>query len=45
MCWRSRPKRFDKRIVTFLTATEVDGPLAAPDQARWKGQRDRGPSA
>jgi site-specific recombinase XerD len=35
------PKRFDKRIVTFLTATEVDALLAAPDQARWEGRRDR----
>ena len=35
------PKRFDKRIVTFLTATEVEALLAAPDQARWKGRRDR----
>ena len=35
------PKRFDKRVVTFLTATEVDALLAAPDQARWEGRRDR----
>ncbi|HEV2372696.1 MAG TPA: tyrosine-type recombinase/integrase [Streptosporangiaceae bacterium] len=35
------PKRFDKRILTFLTATEVDALLAAPDQARWEGRRDR----
>jgi len=35
------PKRFDQRIVTFLTATEVDALLAAPDQARWEGRRDR----
>ena len=35
------PKRFDKRIVTFLTAAEVDALLAAPDQARWEGRRDR----
>ncbi|WP_308282713.1 tyrosine-type recombinase/integrase [Pseudonocardia nigra] len=35
------PKRFDKRIVTFLTAPEVDALLAAPDQSRWKGRRDR----
>ena len=35
------PKRFDKRIVTFLSATEVDALLAAPDQARWEGRRDR----
>ena len=30
------PKRFDKRIVTFLTAAEVDALLAAPDQAAGK---------
>jgi site-specific recombinase XerD len=35
------PKRFDKRIVTFLTATEIDALLAAPDQSRWEGRRDR----
>jgi len=35
------PKRFDKRIVTFLTANEVDALLAAPDHARWEGRRDR----
>lgn len=35
------PKRFDKRNVTFLTATEVDALIAAPDQARWEGRRDR----
>lgn len=27
-------KRFDKRLVTFLTAIEVDALVAAPDQAR-----------
>ncbi len=35
------PKRFDKRIVTFLTAPEVDALIAAPDQTRWEGRRDR----
>lgn len=35
------PKRFDKRIVTFLTAVEVDALVAAPDQCRWEGRRDR----
>lgn len=35
------PKRFDKRIVTFLTAVEVDALVAAPDQGRWEGRRDR----
>ncbi|PZS12917.1 MAG: integrase [Pseudonocardiales bacterium] len=35
------PKRFDKRIVTFLTAAEIDALIAAPDQSRWEGRRDR----
>lgn len=35
------PKRFDKRVVTFLTAAEIDALLAAPDQSRWEGRRDR----
>ena len=35
------PKRFDKRIVTFLTASEVDALVAAPDRTRWEGRRDR----
>jgi site-specific recombinase XerD len=35
------PKRFDKRIVTFLTPAEVDALIAAPDQSRWEGRRDR----
>jgi site-specific recombinase XerD len=35
------PKRFDKRIVSFLTAPEVDALVAAPDQSRWEGRRDR----
>jgi site-specific recombinase XerD len=35
------PKRFDKRIVTFLTPMEVNALLAAPDQSRWEGRRDR----
>ncbi|WP_427134905.1 tyrosine-type recombinase/integrase [Pseudarthrobacter sp. S9] len=35
------PKRFDKRVVTFLTAPEIDALLAAPDQSRWEGRRDR----
>jgi site-specific recombinase XerD len=35
------PKRFNKRIVTFLTPTEVDALVAAPDQTRWEGRRDR----
>lgn len=35
------PKRFDKRIVTFLTAAEVDALLTAPGQSRWEGRRDK----
>ncbi len=35
------PKRFDKRIVEFLSQTEVDALLAAPDPRRWEGRRDR----
>ena len=35
------PKRFDKRIVTFLTATEIDALIEAPDQTRWEVLRDR----
>jgi len=35
------PKRFDKRIITFLNPTEVDALIAAPDQSRWEGRRDR----
>jgi site-specific recombinase XerD len=35
------PKRFDKPIVAFLDSTEVDALLAAPDQNRWDGRRDR----
>ena len=35
------PKRFDKPIVSFLTATEIDALIAAPDPSRWEGRRDR----
>lgn len=35
------PKRFDKRIVTFLTGAEVDALLAACDPDRWEGRRDK----
>jgi site-specific recombinase XerD len=35
------PKRFNKRIVTFLSPPEVDALVAAPDQSRWEGRRDR----
>jgi len=33
-------KRFDRAIVSYLTAEEVDALLAAPDRARWIGRRD-----
>lgn len=35
------PKRFDKRVVTYLTAPEIDALIAAPDLTRWEGRRDR----
>lgn len=35
------PKRHDKRTVSFLSASEVDALLDAPDQSRWEGRRDR----
>ncbi|MEU4217326.1 tyrosine-type recombinase/integrase [Actinoplanes sp. NPDC026623] len=35
------PKRFDKRIITFLTDAEVEALLAAPDSNRWEGRRDK----
>lgn len=34
-------KRFERRLVTFLTNTEVDAILAAPNPATWTGRRDR----
>lgn len=34
-------KRFDKTTVAFLTLTEVNALLAAPDTTRWEGRRDR----
>jgi site-specific recombinase XerD len=34
-------KRFEKKIVSFLTRTEIDALLDAPDPARWEGRRDR----
>ena len=35
------PKRFDKPIVAFLTAIEIDALIDAPDRTRWEGRRDR----
>jgi site-specific recombinase XerD len=34
------PKRTDRAIVGFLTRTEADALIAAPDQATWLGRRD-----
>jgi site-specific recombinase XerD len=33
-------KRFDRKPVDFLTDSEVDALLSAPDQATWGGRRD-----
>jgi len=35
------PKRFEKRMVSFLTAVEAAALIEAPDRARWEGRRDR----
>ena len=35
------PKRFEKRLVSFLTAAEIAALIAAPDLNRWEGRRDR----
>ncbi|MGD0085151.1 MAG: tyrosine-type recombinase/integrase [Acidimicrobiales bacterium] len=35
------PKRFDKPIVSFLSAPEIDALIDAPDRSRWEGRRDR----
>lgn len=35
------PKRFNKPIVSFLTATEIDALIDAPDRTRWEGRRGR----
>jgi site-specific recombinase XerD len=34
------PKRFERKLVTFLTEAEVDALLLACDRARWTGRRD-----
>ncbi|MEO9137810.1 MAG: tyrosine-type recombinase/integrase [Jatrophihabitans sp.] len=33
-------KRYDRTMLTWLTETEVDALLAAPDRATWTGRRD-----
>lgn len=35
------PKRFEKRVVSYLTAIEVDAITAAPNLSRWEGRRDK----
>jgi site-specific recombinase XerD len=34
-------KRFDKRLIAFLIAAEIDALVDAPDTGRWEGRRDR----
>jgi integrase/recombinase XerD len=34
------PKQFERALVTYLTPTEVDRLLLAPDRSRWTGRRD-----
>lgn len=34
-------KRFDKPVVSFLTAAQIDALIDAPDRTRWEGRRDR----
>lgn len=34
------PKRFERRLVDFLTDTEVNAVIAAPDPITWTGRRD-----
>ena len=33
-------KRFERRLVTFLTEAEISALLAAPDRSNWTGRRD-----
>ena len=35
------PKRFDRALVCYLTKTEAEALLAAPDRATWIGRRHR----
>lgn len=34
------PKRFDRRLVIFLTEPEINALLASPDRSTWTGRRD-----
>jgi site-specific recombinase XerD len=33
-------KRFDRRLIDFMTRLEADALLSAPDKSTWKGRRD-----
>src|SRR5690606_18793982 len=35
------PKRFDKRVVSYLTDSEAQALINATDTKRWEGRRDR----
>jgi site-specific recombinase XerD len=35
------PKRFERNLVTYLTAAEIEAMLGACDTAKWIGRRDR----
>src|SRR5580700_2409448 len=37
------PKRFDRRLVTFLTEPELDALLGVPARSTWTGRRDHAP--
>ena len=39
------PKRFDRKLVTYLTEPEIAALLAAPDRATWTGRRDHAHAA
>lgn len=34
------PKRFDRRLITYLTEEEINALLTAPDRSTWTGRRD-----
>lgn len=34
-------KRYDKKLISFLTPAEINALVAAPDTGRWEGRRDR----
>ncbi len=34
------PKRFDRKLINYLTEEQIDALLTAPDQTTWTGRRD-----